>query len=68
LFDVTIKVTQSTGVEVWKLKWTFFTVISEFGRGVNEVFFFLGCYASHVGSLLLTFRDSLLVPFSKKKP
>jgi hypothetical protein len=43
-------------------------MISGFGRGVNEVFFLLECHAACVGSLLLMFLDSLLVPFSKSKP
>ena len=51
------------GLETWV---NFFAVISGFRRGVNEVFFRLGRYAACVGSLLLTFRDSLLVPFSKR--
>jgi len=33
----------------------FFTLISGFGRGVNEVFFLLGRYAACVGSVLLMF-------------
>jgi len=34
---------------------------------INGVFALQGCYSAYVGNCLLTFRDSLAVPFSMVK-
>jgi hypothetical protein len=57
-FDPTDGVVQS-------VRW--YALFQAFAAGVNDIFAFLGCYAPLVGSWLPTFRNNLLVPFSKVK-
>jgi len=40
-------------------------VISGICRGINEIFFLLGCYAVLIGIYLSTFRDGLSVTSSR---
>jgi hypothetical protein len=45
----------------WKLKEEALTLISGFGRDVDEIFDLLGYYAASCGNCLPTFRDNVSV-------
>jgi len=41
--------------------------MSDFRRGVNEIFTLLGCYATYIDSWLPKFPDNMSVPSSNSR-
>jgi len=53
-------------ISAWHVRKILHTyVISDFRRGVTDIFAFLRCYAAYIGGYLLTFRGNLSAPSSR---